>query len=68
MKQLTTLSHTERGRFRDIINKRDKTNDEQFLCELMNWYLTPDQLRYLYEDTANPATEIAAQSLSFPRR
>jgi len=47
------LNPTEKAKFRDITNKRDKTNDEQFLCELIHWIAYPSQLNYLYTDANN---------------
>ena len=41
------LTSFEKARFQDIVNKPDKTEDEQFLCELIYWISYPSQLSYL---------------------
>jgi len=68
------LNPTEKAKFRDIVNKPNKTEDEQFLCELIHWISYPSQLKYLYSDglewTALKiaySTSIARQSFSLNR-
>ena len=51
------LNGNEKERFQRIVEKRDKTEDEDFLIELIHHIAYNSQLRYLYgSGNYNPRT------------